>query len=97
MIVQSILCCTECKNPNHVVSKLKHNVTIFYFLQELEDQLKTKEIELEKIEQTGFSLIQNKKEEVCVAVMDTLQKLNNSWANLDHQVSEKECKKKNLP
>ncbi|XP_070812770.1 nesprin-1-like, partial [Pituophis catenifer annectens] len=56
--------------------------------QELEDQLKTKEIELEKIEQTGFSLIQNKKEEVCAAVMDTLQKLNNSWANLDHQVGQ---------
>lgn len=72
-------------------------MTIFYFLQELEDQLKTKEIELEKVEQTGFSLIQNKKEEVCVAVMDTLQKLNNSWANLDHQVSKKECKKKYLP
>uniref|UniRef100_A0A8C6V408 KASH domain-containing protein n=1 Tax=Naja naja TaxID=35670 RepID=A0A8C6V408_NAJNA len=56
--------------------------------QELEDQLKTKEIELEKVEETGFSLIQNKKEEVCVTVMDTLQKLNNSWANLDHQVGQ---------
>ncbi|XP_078239370.1 nesprin-1 isoform X9 [Pogona vitticeps] len=56
--------------------------------QELEDQLKVKEKEVEKVEQIGLSLIQNKKEEVCVAVMDTLQKLNHSWANLDHRVGQ---------
>ncbi|KAM6459267.1 nesprin-1-like [Liasis olivaceus] len=56
--------------------------------QELEDQIKTKEMELEKVEQTGLSLIQDKKDEVCVAVMDILQKLNNSWANLDHMVGQ---------
>ena len=61
-----------------------------HFFQELEDQLKVKEKEVEKVEQIGLSLIQNKKEEVCVAVMDTLQKLNHSWANLDHRVSKYE-------
>ncbi|XP_062833321.1 nesprin-1 isoform X16 [Anolis carolinensis] len=56
--------------------------------QELEEHLKAKEKEIEKVEQSGFSLIQNKKEEVGVVVMDTLQKLNHYWANLDHMVGQ---------
>ncbi|XP_059684163.1 nesprin-1-like [Gavia stellata] len=56
--------------------------------QELEESIRTKEKEVENIEQTGLSLIQNKKEEVSSAVMNTLQEINHSWANLDHMVSQ---------
>ncbi|XP_061480140.1 nesprin-1 isoform X3 [Rhineura floridana] len=56
--------------------------------QELEEQIKAKEKEVEKVEQSGLSLIQNKKEDVSVVVMNTLQKLNHSWANLDHMVGQ---------
>ncbi|XP_060128741.1 nesprin-1 isoform X4 [Zootoca vivipara] len=56
--------------------------------QELEQQIKSKEKEVEKVEQCGLSLMQNKKEEVSVVVMNTLQKLNHSWANLDHMVGQ---------
>ncbi|KAH0622389.1 hypothetical protein JD844_024653 [Phrynosoma platyrhinos] len=56
--------------------------------QELEEQIKAKEKEVEKVEQSGLFLIQNKKEEVCVSVLDTLQKLNHSWATLDHMVGQ---------
>ncbi|XP_077205606.1 nesprin-1 isoform X11 [Paroedura picta] len=56
--------------------------------QELEDLIKLKEKEVEKVEQSGISLIQNKKEAVSVVVMNTLQELNHSWANLDHMASQ---------
>ncbi|NXT73431.1 SYNE1 protein, partial [Zapornia atra] len=56
--------------------------------QELEESIRTKEKEVENVEQSGLSLIQNKKEEATSAVMNTLQEINHSWANLDHMVSQ---------
>ncbi|XP_038195664.1 nesprin-1 isoform X2 [Arvicola amphibius] len=56
--------------------------------QELEDLIKAKEKEVEKIEQSGLALIQNKKEEVSGSVMSTLQELSQTWAGLDHSVGE---------
>ncbi|KAM6272871.1 nesprin-1 isoform 2-T2 [Spheniscus humboldti] len=56
--------------------------------QELEESIRTKEKEVENVEQSGLSLIQNKKEEVSSVVMNTLQEINHSWANLDHMVSQ---------
>ncbi|PKU40578.1 nesprin-1 isoform x1 [Limosa lapponica baueri] len=56
--------------------------------QELEELIRTKEKEVENVEQSGLSLIQNKKEEVSSAVMKTLQEINHSWANLDHMISQ---------
>ncbi|XP_033368639.1 nesprin-1 isoform X3 [Parus major] len=56
--------------------------------QELEESIRAKEKEVENVEQSGLSLIQNKKEEVSSAVMNTLQEINHSWANLDHMVSQ---------
>ncbi|XP_010123998.1 PREDICTED: LOW QUALITY PROTEIN: nesprin-1-like, partial [Chlamydotis macqueenii] len=56
--------------------------------QELEESIRTKEKEVENVEQIGLSLIQNKQEEVSSAVMNTLQEINHSWANLDHMVSQ---------
>lgn len=47
--------------------------------------IKAKEKEVEKIEQNGRALIQNK-EDVSGAVVSTLQELNQTWANLDHMV-----------
>lgn len=48
--------------------------------------IKAKEKEVEKIEQNGLALIQNKKEDVSGIVMSTLQELGQTWANLDHMV-----------
>ncbi|XP_026643176.1 nesprin-1 isoform X7 [Microtus ochrogaster] len=56
--------------------------------QELEDLIKAKEKEVEKIEQSGLALIQNKKEEVSGSVMSTLRELSQTWAGLDHLVGE---------
>uniref|UniRef100_A0A8B9PAT5 KASH domain-containing protein n=1 Tax=Apteryx owenii TaxID=8824 RepID=A0A8B9PAT5_APTOW len=56
--------------------------------QELEESIRAKEKEVENVEQIGLSLIQGKKEEVSSAVMNTLQEINHSWANLDHMVSQ---------
>ncbi|XP_022415225.1 nesprin-1 isoform X17 [Delphinapterus leucas] len=56
--------------------------------QDLEDLIKAKEKEVEKIEQNGLALIQNKKEEASGTVMSTLQDLNHTWANLDHMVGQ---------
>ncbi|XP_008578910.1 PREDICTED: nesprin-1 isoform X2 [Galeopterus variegatus] len=56
--------------------------------QDLEDLIKAKEKEVEKIEQTGLALIQNKKEEASSIVVNTLQELNQTWANLDHMVEQ---------
>ncbi|KAB0401732.1 hypothetical protein E2I00_018438 [Balaenoptera physalus] len=56
--------------------------------QDLEDLIKAKEKEVEKIEQNGLALIQNKKEEVSGIVTSTLQDLNHTWANLDHMVGQ---------
>ncbi|XP_061097143.1 nesprin-1-like isoform X2 [Conger conger] len=56
--------------------------------QELEELVKEKEREVEKVEERGCALVQNKKEEACAVVMDALQGLNHSWANLDHLIGQ---------
>ncbi|XP_049759928.1 nesprin-1 isoform X14 [Elephas maximus indicus] len=56
--------------------------------QDLEDLIKAKEKEVETIEQNGFALIQNKKEEVSGVVKCTLQKLTETWADLDHMAGQ---------
>ncbi|XP_045400548.1 nesprin-1 isoform X2 [Lemur catta] len=56
--------------------------------QDLEDLIKAKEKEVEKIEQNGLALIQNKKEDVSGVVMSTLRELSQTWANLDHTVGQ---------
>lgn len=62
-------------------------MSCFYF-KELEESIRTKEREVENIEQSGLSLIQNKKEEVSSTVMNTLKEINHAWANLDHMVKQ---------
>lgn len=59
---------------------------MFLILQDLEDLIKAKEKEVEKIEQNGLALIQDKKEEVSGAVVSTLRELKQTWAQLDHKV-----------
>ncbi|XP_063773938.1 nesprin-1 isoform X14 [Pseudophryne corroboree] len=54
--------------------------------QDLEESIKVKEKDLEKVGQSGLALIHNKKEKVTAIIMDTLNKLNQSWANLDIKV-----------
>ncbi|XP_038626046.1 nesprin-1 isoform X2 [Tachyglossus aculeatus] len=56
--------------------------------QELEELIKAKEKEIEKVEQNGLSLVQNKKEGASAVVINTLGELNHCWANLDHQVGQ---------
>lgn len=53
----------------------------------MEDLVKDKEKDLEKAEERGNALIQNKKGEACSVVKETLKGLNRSWAHLDHMVS----------
>lgn len=48
--------------------------------------MKEKEKDLEKAEERGNALIQNKKGEACSVVKETLKGLNQSWAHLDHMV-----------
>lgn len=52
----------------------------------MEELLKEKEKELEKVEEQGCALVQNKTDEACAIVMETLQCVNHTWANLDHLV-----------
>lgn len=61
-------------------------MTMFLIFQDLEDLIKAKEKEVEKIEQNGLALIQDKKEEVSGAVVSTLRELKQTWAHLDHMV-----------
>ncbi|XP_043945040.1 nesprin-1 isoform X2 [Protopterus annectens] len=56
--------------------------------QELEEMMKIKEKEIEKVEQHGLLLIQNKKEEACAVVMKMLQDLSHSWTNLDYMIGQ---------
>lgn len=58
----------------------------FLIFQDLEDLIKAKEKEVEKIEQNGLALIHDKEEEVSGIVRSTLQELNQTWANLEHMV-----------
>lgn len=48
--------------------------------------VKEKEKELERVEERGCALVQNKTDEACAIVMETLQGVNHTWANLDHLV-----------
>lgn len=52
----------------------------------MEELLKEKEKELERVEEQGCALVQNKTDEACAIVMETLQGVNHTWANLDHLV-----------
>ncbi|KAK0149352.1 Nesprin-1 [Merluccius polli] len=56
--------------------------------QELEELVKEKEKDLEKLEERGSVLIQDKKGEACSVVRETLKGVNQSWANLDHMISQ---------
>ncbi|XP_028460256.1 nesprin-1 isoform X2 [Perca flavescens] len=56
--------------------------------QELEDLVKEKEKDLEKAEERGNTLIQDKKGAACSVVKETLKGLNQSWAHLDHMISQ---------
>lgn len=49
--------------------------------------MKEKEKDLEKAEERGNALIQDKKGAACCVVKETLKGLNQSWAHLDHMVS----------
>lgn len=53
----------------------------------MEELVKEKEKELERVEEQGCALVQNKTDEACAIVMETLQGVNHTWANLDHLVS----------
>ncbi|XP_077587654.1 nesprin-1-like [Stigmatopora nigra] len=54
--------------------------------QEMEELLRSKEKELERVEEQGCALVQNKTDEACAIVMETLQGVNHTWANLDHMM-----------
>uniref|UniRef100_A0A3B4YE87 Spectrin repeat containing nuclear envelope protein 1 n=1 Tax=Seriola lalandi dorsalis TaxID=1841481 RepID=A0A3B4YE87_SERLL len=56
--------------------------------QELEELVKEKEKDLEKAEERGNALIQDKKGAACSVVKETLKGLNQSWAHLDHMISQ---------
>ncbi|KAM4529485.1 nesprin-1 isoform 3-T3 [Fundulus diaphanus] len=56
--------------------------------QEWEHLVKEKEKDLEKAEERGNALIKDKKGEACSAVKETLKVLNQSWAHLDHMISQ---------
>lgn len=49
--------------------------------------MKEREKELERVEEQGCALVQNKTDEACAIVMETLQGVNHTWANLDHLVN----------
>lgn len=49
--------------------------------------MREKEKELERVEEQGCALVQNKTDEACAIVMETLQGVNHTWANLDHLVN----------
>ncbi|GCB70645.1 hypothetical protein scyTo_0005735, partial [Scyliorhinus torazame] len=72
----------------HSINDLASVHTALKDCQELEDVIRVKEKEVEKVEQSGLLLIQNKKEEVSSSVMETLRELNHSWAHLDHLVGQ---------
>lgn len=71
----------------HGLSFIFQKGKIKYLSQELEELVKEKEKEREKAEERGNSLIQDKTGAACSVVKETLQRLNQSWAHLDHMVS----------
>ncbi|XP_076833611.1 nesprin-1-like isoform X2 [Brachyhypopomus gauderio] len=56
--------------------------------QEMEEMVKEKEREVERVEEQACALVQNKTDEACAVVMETLQALNHTWANLDHLIGQ---------
>uniref|UniRef100_A0A8C7KDH8 Spectrin repeat containing, nuclear envelope 1b n=1 Tax=Oncorhynchus kisutch TaxID=8019 RepID=A0A8C7KDH8_ONCKI len=56
--------------------------------QEMEEKVKEKEGEVERVEEQACALIQNKTDEACAVVMETLQAVNHTWANLDHLIGQ---------
>lgn len=52
----------------------------------MELMVKEKEKEVERVEEQACALVQNKTDEACAVVMEILQALNHTWANLDHLV-----------
>uniref|UniRef100_A0A4W5PDW6 Spectrin repeat containing, nuclear envelope 1b n=1 Tax=Hucho hucho TaxID=62062 RepID=A0A4W5PDW6_9TELE len=56
--------------------------------QEMEEVVKEKEGEVERVEEQACALIQNKTDEACAVVMETLQAVNHTWANLDHLIGQ---------
>ncbi|TRY83468.1 hypothetical protein DNTS_016212, partial [Danionella cerebrum] len=56
--------------------------------QEMEVMVKEKERELERVEEQACALVQNKTDEACAVVMESLQALNSTWANLDHLIGQ---------
>ncbi|XP_062858462.1 nesprin-1 isoform X4 [Trichomycterus rosablanca] len=56
--------------------------------QELEELVKEKEKELEKVEEKGCLLVRGKKGEASSSVMEVLKGLNQSWANLDQMIGQ---------
>ncbi|XP_048456777.1 nesprin-1-like isoform X2 [Rhincodon typus] len=68
----------------HSISDLASVHSALKDCQELEDVIRVKEKEVEKVEKSGLLLIQNKKEEASNSVMETVRELNHSWAHLDH-------------
>uniref|UniRef100_A0A671Q6F1 Nesprin-1-like n=1 Tax=Sinocyclocheilus anshuiensis TaxID=1608454 RepID=A0A671Q6F1_9TELE len=56
--------------------------------QEMEVLVKEKEKDLEKAEEKGCLLIQDKKGKAGSVIMGTLKGLNQSWANLDHMIGQ---------
>lgn len=53
----------------------------------MEELVKEKEKDLEKVEERGNTLIQDKKGAACSVVTETLNGLNQSWTHLDQMVS----------
>ncbi|XP_076155328.1 nesprin-1 isoform X4 [Alosa pseudoharengus] len=56
--------------------------------QEMEEMVKEKEKEVEKVEEQACALVQNKTDEACAIVMETLQAVNQGWTNLDHLIEQ---------
>ncbi|XP_031731325.1 nesprin-1 isoform X8 [Anarrhichthys ocellatus] len=56
--------------------------------QELEELVKEKEKDLQKAEERGNALIQDETGAACSVVKETLKGLNQSWAHLDHMISQ---------
>ncbi|KAG7275371.1 hypothetical protein CRUP_007927 [Coryphaenoides rupestris] len=70
-----------------VQSALK-DCQVGWVCQELEELVKEKEKDVEKLEERGSALIQDKKGEACSVVRETLKGVNQSWTNLDHMISQ---------
>ncbi|TSO25166.1 Nesprin-1 [Bagarius yarrelli] len=75
--------------------KRKHKIEDFSSVQnalrdcqDMELMVKEKEREVERVEEQACALVQNRTDEACAVVMETLQALNHTWANLDHLIGQ---------